>query len=34
MMKQNGKDLKEIHEKIVDHYSSYGEGTPTPVPSK
>ncbi|RHW38895.1 hypothetical protein D1B31_12995 [Neobacillus notoginsengisoli] len=32
-MKQDGKGMKEIHEKIVDKYSSYGEGTPTPVPS-
>jgi hypothetical protein len=32
-MKQDGKSLKEIHEAIVEEYSSYGEGTPTPVPA-
>lgn len=32
-MKQDGKSLKAIHETIVKEYSSYGEGTPTPVPA-
>ncbi len=33
MLKQDGKDLKKIHETIVDHYKHFGEGTPTPVPA-
>ncbi|RDU37655.1 hypothetical protein DRW41_07380 [Neobacillus piezotolerans] len=32
-MKQDGKGLKSINKAIVEKYSSYGEGTPTPVPA-
>ncbi len=34
MLKQDGKSLRDINKTIVDHYKSYGEGTPTPVPAK